>query len=115
MTNLNDVVVVKLLDGAMLCATYLGHNEASGMGFNAILLGNIGSVSLGQDRQDPTKLTYALIPWQVGDMQIVTDKIVAIGPPNEMALKEYERIFTRIVTPDIHDVAALQKGAHGKL
>lgn len=118
MTDMNEVCIVKLANGEMLCGIYLGrHSEedAPGLGFRAILLSDIGSVSLGRDRQDPTKLNYSLVPWQTEVMHIANDKIVAIGAPNAMALAEHERVFRRIVTPDIHDVATLQRGAHGKL
>lgn len=118
MTAKDDIVVIKLTSGETLCATYLGRTpalDASTQGFDSIIIGNVGTVNLGRDRSDPTKLTYFLTPWQVEEMQIVTDKIVAIGAPNGMAAREYERVFRRIVTPDINEVAALQRGAHGKL
>ncbi len=118
MTDMNEVCVVKLITGEMLCGVYLGRHseeEAPGLGFRAILLADVGSVNVGRDRSDPTKLTYFLVPWQTEVMHIANDKIVAIGAPNALAAKEHERVFRRIVTPDINEVAALQRGPHGKM
>lgn len=110
----NDVVVVKLSNGEMLTATYKGQGD-SGLGFPSISLTDIAIVQMGRSKQDPSKFTYSLVPWQAELMHIASDKIIAIGTPNEMARGEYQRTFHRILTPTINDMAAMPMSAHGKL
>ena len=110
----NDIVIVKLSNGEMLCATYKGQGD-SGLGFPSISLMDIGIIQMGASRQDPSKFTYSLVPWQAELMHIASDKIIAIGVPNKMAKGEYERTFRRILTPNINDMSGLAPGAHGKL
>ena len=103
----NDIVMVKLTNGELLCATFGKDCSGPDSGFfPAIDLTDIASIAVNRDPKDLSRFTYALLPWQADVMTFQLSEIAALGYPNELARGEYEKSFRRILSASINDVAA---------